>query len=73
MKRHMRAGRRMSMAMAPSQLGAFTRMTEPARLVTFHHDPAHSDTELDGLHDQLRELATCCEVSAGVPGLTIEV
>ena len=56
-----------------SQLGAFTQMAEPGRLVTFHHDPAHSDAELDDLHAELLTLVDGTPVSAGVPELTIEV
>lgn len=56
-----------------SQLGAFARMAAAQRLVTFHHDPAHSDTDLDHLHDQLRPLLNGTELLAGAPELTLEL
>lgn len=55
------------------QLAQFARMTEPRRLVTFHHDPAHSDRELDELHSELRALLNGTALEAGVPELTIEL
>lgn len=56
-----------------TQLGAFAEMTGPGRLVTFHHDPAHSDDELDHLHQDLRTRLNGTELVAGVPGLTLEL
>lgn len=56
-----------------TQLGDFTRMTEPHRLVTFHHDPAHGDDELDVLHEHLGSLLNGTELLPGVPELTLEV
>jgi hypothetical protein len=29
---------------------AFAQLTEPQRLLLFHHDPLHDDEELDRLH-----------------------
>jgi ribonuclease BN (tRNA processing enzyme) len=55
------------------QLAQFTHMTEPRRLVTFHHDPAHSDHELDELHGELRSLLNGTALEAGVPELSIEL
>ncbi len=56
-----------------SQLADFAAMTEPERLVTFHHDPAHCDDELDDLHEHLRSLLNGTKLLAGVPALTLEV
>lgn len=55
------------------QLAQFTHMTEPRRLVTFHHDPAHTDQELDELHAELRSLLNGTALEAGVPKLSIEL
>lgn len=55
------------------QLAQFTHMTEPRRLVTFHHDPAHSDQELDELHGELRSLLNGTALEAGVPELSIQL
>jgi len=56
-----------------NQLGAFTRMTNPDRLVTFHHDPAHTDSELDDFHEELDGIVNGTRIVAGVPELTLEV
>lgn len=55
-----------------SQLAEFVHRTEARRLVTFHHDPAHSDLELDDLHDHLRSLLDGAELVAGVPDLKLD-
>jgi ribonuclease BN (tRNA processing enzyme) len=34
----------------------FARLAEVGRLVLFHHDPAHSDADLDRLGEHAREL-----------------
>jgi phosphoribosyl 1,2-cyclic phosphodiesterase len=36
---------------------ALARMAGAKRLVTFHHDPAHNDAELDGMVDDARAIA----------------
>lgn len=51
----------------------FARLTEVGRLMTFHHDPSHSDEMLDDFHRELEERAPDLEVSAGKIGTTIEV
>lgn len=56
-----------------SQLAEFARMTETRRLVTFHHDPAHSDSELDALHAELGSMLNGTQLDAGVTEFTIEV
>jgi phosphoribosyl 1,2-cyclic phosphodiesterase len=44
------------------------------RLVTFHHDPAHDDTELDAMLDHARSLATDgLEVLPGREGATFRI
>jgi phosphoribosyl 1,2-cyclic phosphodiesterase len=48
---------------------AFARSANAARLLLFHHDPAHSDGALDGLEAVARELAGN---GAGRPGLARE-
>jgi ribonuclease BN (tRNA processing enzyme) len=56
-----------------SHLAAFTEMTRPRRLVTFHHDPAHTDADLDLLHEALgAQIANGSELVAGVAGLIID-
>lgn len=55
-----------------TQLAALTRQVEPRRLVTFHHDPAHSDAELDDFHEQLKSLLNGTEMLAGVPALEVD-
>ncbi len=57
-----------------SHLAAFTEMAQPNRLVTFHHDPAHTDDDLDVLHEALGSKMTSeTELVAGTPGLVIDV
>lgn len=56
-----------------SHLAAFTDMTRPRRLVTFHHDPAHTDDDLDLLHETLgAQIANGSELVAGVAGLIVD-
>ncbi|HEX2419992.1 MAG TPA: MBL fold metallo-hydrolase [Acidimicrobiia bacterium] len=54
-----------------SQLEKFVSITGAAELVTFHHDPAHTDTFLDEVHQSLGNNGF--KVSPGVFGLQIEV
>jgi phosphoribosyl 1,2-cyclic phosphodiesterase len=57
-----------------SHLASFTDMTQPGRLVTFHHDPAHTDSDLDVLHETLgSRIANGTELVAGVAGLVVDV
>lgn len=57
-----------------SHLAAFIEMTKPDRLVTFHHDPAHTDTDLDELHQTLQSrLSNRTELVPGVVGLVVDV
>jgi phosphoribosyl 1,2-cyclic phosphodiesterase len=56
-----------------TQLAEFVTRTEARRLVTFHHDPAHSDSELDEMHEHLRSLLEGAPLDAGVPELKLDV
>lgn len=49
-----------------SHVLAFAEMAEVANLVTFHHDPAHTDTFLDGYHAELESRVSGFTI---VPGL----
>ena len=57
-----------------SHLAAFADMTAPRKLVTFHHDPAHTDDDLDTLHEVLAsKLKREMELEPGTPGLVVDV
>lgn len=56
-----------------SQLAAFAQMTETERVITFHHDPAHTDTELDEMHERLEEMLRDTTLIRGETGLSAEV
>ena len=57
-----------------SHLAAFVSMTRPGRLVSFHHDPAHTDDDLDLLHESLAsEIGPETELVPGTPGLVVDV
>ena len=56
-----------------SHLAAFAEMTEVERLVTFHHDPAHTDDMLDILHDRLESLLGDTRLVPGITGLVVDV
>src|SRR5262249_51909007 len=51
---------------------AFARLARVRQLVTFHHDPWHSDAALDGMVAAARDAADGMTVVAGREGLTIE-
>lgn len=53
------------------QAVAFARQAEVGRLVTFHHDPQHTDELLDDLHRQVADAGI--EVVAGTAGSTFEL
>jgi phosphoribosyl 1,2-cyclic phosphodiesterase len=55
-----------------TQLADFTRLVGARRLVTFHHDPAHSDIELDDFHEQLRSVLDGATLVPGVPELEVD-
>jgi len=57
-----------------SQAIAFGRLAGVRRLVTFHHDPGHSDAELDDLHTRAKErVDRDFELIPGAEGLSIPV
>lgn len=49
------------------------KVAEVGRLVTFHHEPEHSDSRLDQLHDEARTSEPGLEIVPGLAGLTLEV
>jgi phosphoribosyl 1,2-cyclic phosphodiesterase len=51
---------------------AFAKLAAPGRLVTFHHDPAHTDTEIDCLIEDAREQGLPFPIEAGHEGATFE-
>ena len=57
-----------------TQTLAFGSLTEVRRLVPFHHDPSHSDADLDRLmFEAMEESKPAFEVVPGIEGSTIEV
>jgi phosphoribosyl 1,2-cyclic phosphodiesterase len=56
-----------------SQLATFADMAGVGRVVTFHHDPSHTDVMLDRLHEQLDELLDQAVMVPGQAGLTSTV
>lgn len=57
-----------------THLRAFVEMTRPGRLVTFHHDPGHTDAYLDELHEGLRgELSDDIELVPGLADLIVDL
>ncbi len=54
---------------------AFARKAEVERLVLFHHDPGHTDAEMEALVDQARQLwgDGAEEVCCAWDGMTIAV
>lgn len=59
---------------AISQLAAFARQTAPRRLVSFHHDPGHTDSDLDAIHSDLHSMMSeGTELVPGTAGLELDV
>ena len=56
-----------------SQLAAFAQMTEAERVITFHHDPAHSDDQLDEMHERFERMLGDATLIRGQTGLSAEV
>jgi phosphoribosyl 1,2-cyclic phosphodiesterase len=56
---------------AASHLLAFSEMAEAANLVTFHHDPGHTDGFLDEFHSELESRADGVKVVPGIADLEI--
>lgn len=52
----------------------FAEMANVGRLVTFHHEPAHSDEQIDAHHAEVRRRrASALRFDAGLAGQTIQV
>ncbi|MEX1255064.1 MAG: MBL fold metallo-hydrolase [Dehalococcoidia bacterium] len=58
---------------AMSHMLAFARAADVARLVTFHHDPAHSDTDIDCFVEEAQAAGLPFPVEAGQEGATYQV
>jgi phosphoribosyl 1,2-cyclic phosphodiesterase len=56
-----------------SHLARFAELVSVERLVTFHHDPGHTDSMLDDFHAELDEKVNGVPVIAGTASLVIEV
>lgn len=56
-----------------SHLAAYAELAEVKRLVTFHHDPGHEDSMLDGFHAELKSMLSSVELTAGTFSLTVDV
>jgi phosphoribosyl 1,2-cyclic phosphodiesterase len=52
---------------------ALAQLAGARRLVTFHHDPSHDDTELDAMLEDARAAADGVEVLAGREGQTFKL
>lgn len=52
---------------------SLARAAEARTLVTFHHDPEHTDEELDRLHEQLRVEDPGLELVAGLEGTVLSL
>jgi ribonuclease BN (tRNA processing enzyme) len=56
-----------------THLARFAEMAGPGRLVTFHHDPAHTDAMLDHQHEQLASTLAGIELIPGTVGLALDI
>jgi phosphoribosyl 1,2-cyclic phosphodiesterase len=56
-----------------AQLARFAEMTGVKRLVTFHHDPAHDDSELDRQHADLESVIEGVDVIRGTTDLAVDL
>jgi len=53
---------------------AFAKLTRAKHLVTFHHDPAHGDEDIDRLMAEARAaVRVACAVTVGAEGLAFEL
>jgi hypothetical protein len=48
-------------------------MTDIGTLMTFHHDPDHSDQKLDEAHERLRATGQKFEIVAGTHGAVLDI
>lgn len=56
-----------------THLARFAETARVARLVTFHHDPSHTDADLDGLHERLTERMSGVDLLPGTAHLVVDV
>lgn len=56
-----------------TQLGHFAAMSGVKRLVTFHHEPSHTDTDLDDQHAKLESIIEGVEVVRGTADLAVDL
>jgi len=52
---------------------AFANQVGAKRMISFHHDPDHDDTELDRLHQAARDSGLSFELTSGQTGLTVDL
>jgi len=53
---------------------AFAKLARARHLVTFHHDPSHTDVDLDrALDEAVRAFGPACQVTGGREGLVLEL
>jgi ribonuclease BN (tRNA processing enzyme) len=52
---------------------SLARIAGVASLVTFHHDPDHTDEDLDRLHLEAQEAAGDLKLLAGLAGMVLDV
>jgi ribonuclease BN (tRNA processing enzyme) len=58
---------------ATTDLARFAEMAGPGKLVTFHHDPAHTDAMLDDQHERLASTMAGVELIPGTVGLSLDI
>lgn len=56
-----------------THLARFAELAAPGKLITFHHDPAHTDAMLDVQHQMLGSSLESVELIPGTVGLTVEI
>lgn len=56
-----------------SDLVKFARLAEADKLVTFHHDPGHTDEQLEEMHDEIAAKLNDIDLIEGTAGLSFEV
>lgn len=56
-----------------THLARFAELAAPGKLVTFHHDPAHTDAMLDEQHEMLASSLETVEMIPGTVGLAVEI
>jgi phosphoribosyl 1,2-cyclic phosphodiesterase len=56
-----------------TDLARFAELAAPGKLVTFHHDPAHTDAMLDDQHERLGSNLVGVDMVPGTVGLALEI